>query len=158
MSTLIIYATKYGFTQKCAEMIAQGLTENVDVCNIKLAGQPDLSPYDKVIVGSSVYAGRIRKEIRQFCTAKREKLKSKKLAFFICGMAENQAQAQITTAFPQELLSIASAAEFFGGQYKFDKMNFLERIIIKQISGSTKDVSRLNSDNINKLIQIMSQT
>lgn len=148
MSTLIAYASKYGFTKACAERLAKQLGEKVDMMDLN-SQRPDLALYDKVIVGGSIYAGRIRRPTARFCSENLNTLKEKKLGLFICGMADgNDAQKQLESSFPKELLSAAIAKESFGGEYDFSKMNFLERFIIKKISGSDKNQSRMMEENI----------
>ena len=67
MSTLIAYATKYGFTKICAQELAKKLDENADICDLN-SEKPDLTKYDTVIIGGSIYAGKIRKPVADFCT------------------------------------------------------------------------------------------
>ncbi|WP_055666678.1 flavodoxin domain-containing protein [Desnuesiella massiliensis] len=155
MSTLIAYATKYGFTKTCAEMLAKKLDEKTDICDLS-SDRPNLAQYDKVIIGGSIYAGRIRKPVARFCMENLNALKSKKLGFFICGMADgDDAQKQLESSFPRELLSSAVAKESFGGEYDFKKMNFLERFIIKRISGSDKNQCRIMKENITRFVDQM---
>ncbi len=155
MSTLIAYGTKYGFTKKCAEMLAEKLGEKADICDLS-SNRPDLAQYDKVIIGGSIYAGRIRKSAVRFCTENLNTLKSKKIGLFICGMADGEnARKQLESSFPKELLSVAVAKESFGGEYDFNKMNFLERFIIRMISGSGKNQSRVMEDNIARFAEQM---
>lgn len=150
MSTLIAYATKYGFTKACAEMLAKKLDEKSDICDLN-GNRPNLAQYDKVIIGGSIYAGRIRKPMARFCTENLNTLKNKKLGLFICGMAEgDNARKQLESSFPKELLSAAVAKESFGGGYDFNNMNFLERLIIKKISGSDKSQSRIMEENMTR--------
>ena len=53
MSTLIAYASKYGFTKTCAENLAKKLGDQVELCDLG-GNQPDLKKYDKVIIGGSI--------------------------------------------------------------------------------------------------------
>ncbi len=155
MSTLIAYATKYGFTKTCAEILAKKLGENVDICDLS-RNHPDLMKYDKVIIGGSIYAGKIRKPVMRFCSDNLSILKVKKLGLFICGMAkEEDAQKQLDSAFPRELLEVCAAKGFFGGECNYDKMNFLEKFIMKKITGSEQSQSRVAEDNITRFAGLM---
>jgi hypothetical protein len=42
MNTLIVYATKYGCTEKCAVILSEKLTGKVDLCNLKGVKDVDL--------------------------------------------------------------------------------------------------------------------
>ena len=155
MSTLIVYASKYGFTKTCAEILAKKLGENVDIYDLN-SNLPDLMKYDKVIVGGSIYAGKIRKPVMRFCTDNLNTLKGKKLGLFICGMAkEDDAQKQLESSFPQELLAVCAAKGFFGGECNYEKMNFLEKFIMKKITGSKQSQSRVAEDNITRFAGLM---
>ncbi|MDK2964931.1 flavodoxin domain-containing protein [Lacrimispora amygdalina] len=155
MSTLIAYATKYGFTKTCAEILAKKLGENIDICDLNRT-IPDLKKYDKVIIGGSVYAGKIRKPVMRFCSENLSTLKGKKLGLFICGMAkEDDAQKQLGSSFPKELLAVCAAKGFFGGECNYDKMNFLEKFIMKKITGSEQSQSRVAEDSIMQFADLM---
>lgn len=155
MSTLIVYASKYGFTKTCAEILAKKLGENVDIYDLN-SNLPDLMKYDKVIVGGSIYAGKIRKPVMRFCTDNLNTLKGKKLGLFICGMAkEDDAQKQLESTFPQELLAVCAAKGFFGGECNYEKMNFLEKFIMKKITGSKQSQSKIAEDNITRFAGMM---
>ena len=155
MSILIAYASRHGFTKKCAEILAKKLDGNADICDLG-SNKPDLSKYDKVIVGGSVYIGKILKSTARFCAANLDTLKVKKLGLFICGMAgENDAMAQLEANFPKELLAAAAAKGAFGGEFSFDNMNPLERFMIKKISGSDANQSCLREDNITSFAERM---
>jgi len=155
MSTLIAFATKYGFTKTCAEILAKKLEGKVDICDLR-SNHPDLTKYDKVIIGGSIYAGKIRKPVMSFCSDNQNTLKDKKTGFFICGMAkEDDAQKQLESSFPKELLATAAAKGFFGGECNYDKMNFIEKFIMKKITGSDQSQSRIAEDNITRFAGLM---
>lgn len=156
MSTLIAYASKYGCTERCAEKLAKGFDEKVDLYNLKSGKSIDIAQYDKVIIGSSVYVGKVHKEATEFCTKNLEALGNKKVGMFICGSQEGDGLKQeLQVAYPQELQSKAVAIECFGGEYVFGKMSFIDKTIIKVIAKSNKDSSTIKDDKINNFIQIM---
>jgi len=155
MRTLIVYATKYGFTKTCADILAKKLGENVDIYDLN-SNLPDLMKYDKVIIGGSIYAGKIRKPVMRFCSDNLDTLKGKKLGLFICGMAkEEDAQKQIVSSFPEDLLAVCAAKGYFGGECNYEKMNFLEKFIMKKITGSKQSQSRVAEDNITRFAGLM---
>jgi menaquinone-dependent protoporphyrinogen oxidase len=169
MNTIIIYATKHGASKKCAELLAGRLTGKVDLCNIKEGNSPELSQYDNVIIGGSIYAGTIPKELSEFCTKNLTALKEKKLGLYICCMNGKEAEKQLNNVFPQELLKAAVVKKSLGGEFKFKEMNFFERLITKMVSKSlakedpslaidmSKDLSMLSEENINELAKLMNK-
>ncbi len=165
MKTLIVYATKYGSTEKCAKLLSDKLSSEVELCNLKLEKNIDLSKYDKVIIGTSVYMGRIRKEINEFFTNNLNELITKKLGVFQCSMSQGaDAVTQIENTFPKELVNNAVAKEHFGGEFSFDKMNFFERFIVKMVSkkdnnnqpiDTSKKISNISEQRISEFAQAM---
>lgn len=168
MSVLIVYATKHGTTRKCASILKERLAGDVSLYDLKSASKPDLAKYDKVIIGGSIYAGRIQKAVNEFCSENTNILKEKKLGLYICCMFMDSAEIQLKNAFPQELLSSAVVKESFGGEMIFSDMNFFEKTLTKMVSKTIaksnpklagvdpkKDVSMLVEENINRFVQVM---
>ncbi|MFT9493549.1 flavodoxin domain-containing protein [Anaerosolibacter sp.] len=168
MNTLIIYGSKHGTTGKCAAMLSEKIKGNVDLHDIKTTAAPDLTKYDRIVIGGSIYAGRIQKEITGFCTQNLPILKGKKIGLFICCMFPNNAEMQMNSSFPQELLNSAIAKENFGGEMLFSDMNFAEKAITKMVSkvvakndptapikDMKQDISMILVENIHRFAQSM---
>lgn len=155
MHTLLVYASKYGCTEKCAKLVSEKLHDNVDMVNLKNEKDIDLSKYDKVIIGGSIYIGRILKEITEFCSKYLNILKDKKIGIFICGMQKDAIETEINQNFPPEILEIVHVKESFGGEFIFEKMNFWEKTIVKIIAKTNSDISEIQEDNIDKFTNIM---
>jgi menaquinone-dependent protoporphyrinogen oxidase len=155
MYTLIVYRTNHGCVEKCANMLAQRLNGKVEVQNLKNAGSLNLTSYESIIIGGSIYAGRIQKEVSEFCTRNMETLKNKRLGLFICGMQNEARETELNASFPKELLENSAAKEFFGGEFIFKKANFMERMIIKMIAKTDKDVLNLSEETIDSFANQM---
>lgn len=158
MRSLIIYGTKKGTTEACAKKLKGYMKGEVEVINIKDIKDIDINNYDTVIIGSSVYAGQFIKEIKEFIQSNINKLKDKTIGLFICCMSQGEIiDKQFKDNVPEEILQAAKVKENFGGEFKFSKMNFFEKTIIKMIAkkdeslgnvdGKT-DISRINENNI----------
>ncbi len=133
MNTVIIYASRYGCAQKCAESLVKRIHGSVDLVNIQTASIPDLAQYDQVIIGGSIRFGQIQKQIKEFCRENIDELIKKKIGLFICcGLFEN-AQQNIEHSFPQQLLDHAAAVECFGGELDLNKLSFFDRIIANMV-------------------------
>lgn len=164
MDTLIAYVTKYGCTESCAKILAEKLTGKVDLCNLKKAKDIDLSRYDKVIIGSSIYFGKVHKEASQFCIKNLNILKKKKMGIFICGMLKDNVEKEFNSSFAPEVLTNAVAKEFLGGEFKFKKMNPMEKFMVKRISKMDKslpefdvsqDVSLISEQAIDRFVELL---
>lgn len=147
MKTLIAYATKHGTTEKCAHMLKESIGGEIDLVDLGKDSTVSPESYDTVIIGGSVYAGSIRKEVTAFSRKHLETLKKKNIGLFICGLGEGEeAEKELRASFPAELLENAKAKAAFGGELIFGNLSFLERVIMKKMTKSDQDVSKLHED------------
>lgn len=153
MRTLIVYGTKHGTAEKCSEILKSKLQGEVVLVNIKKQTISDITSFDKVIIGGSIYAGQIQKEIKEFCVSNINILKNKKLGFFICGMSDKDFETLVKNYYPDELLSKATTVKHFGGELILKKMNFFEKLIMKMVAKTNEDTSTLSEENIDEFAQ-----
>ncbi len=145
MKTLVAYATKHGASEKCAKLLAEKLEGEVNVVNLK-GSSINLSQYDKVVIGGSVYAGMMRKEVKQFLAANLEAIKNKKFGLFVCGMSDGEQMGKIIEmVYPQELRDKAAAVSSFGTQMFIKDLGFFERFIVKTIAKTDTDVNKIDT-------------
>jgi menaquinone-dependent protoporphyrinogen oxidase len=160
MSTLIIYGTKYNFTEKCAITLENKLEGKVDMINLENESINDLSNYEKIIIGGPIYAGQLRKNVRQFCMNNMNILLSKKIGLFVsCSMIGDDARKQIKNAFPEKLYNKAMVKNYLGGKVNLEKARFFDRLIIKLVSKSDNITSNRNDeicmDNIDRFADVI---
>lgn len=156
MDTLIVYESKHGCTEKCANVLKGKLDGRVDVINLKNTPKIDFSKYEKVIIGGSIYIGKTQKEVLKFSSENLEDLKEKEIGLFICGMqSEEILEKELNENFPKELLEIAKAKEYFGGEFIFDKLGFMEKEIVKRVAKVNSDKSNILKENIAKFAEKM---
>jgi menaquinone-dependent protoporphyrinogen oxidase len=155
---LIAYATKHGCVEECAKFLSGKMNAETDLWNLKEKKSIDVSAYDKIIVGGSIYAGKLAKETRDFCSKNESILKGKKLGLFICGLSEgDEAKQQVESSFPQELLKAALVKESFGGKIRLNNMNFLERKIIKAVAKIESDMNSISESIMDRFARIMNE-
>ncbi|EHP50045.1 hypothetical protein HMPREF9449_00634 [Odoribacter laneus YIT 12061] len=63
-------------------------------------------------------------------------------------MNEKQELEEMNNAFPEYLQKLAIPTAILGGEFHFDKMNFIERFLVKKIAKVNSSVSRLRYDAI----------
>ncbi len=171
MKTIIVYASKYGAAEKCATDIAKKISGEVKVINLRENKDPQCGSYDQVIIGGSIYAGMIQKEVKEFCIKNLECLNQKKLGLFVSCMDDKSASSYIENSFPKELVDRALAKQGLGGAFCFKKMNLFERFVIKMISNSKSkggealpkadgktDISTLSEEKINYFVEQINKT
>lgn len=156
MKTLIIYASKHGSTEKCSKLLSERITGEVTTVNIQRDKIPDVSAFDKVIIGGSIYIGKIQNEISEFCKNNLDVLKNKKVGFFICSMRDGEeGKAQLSNSISKELLANSIIKESFGGEFIFKKLSFMERFIVKKVAKITGDTSSISEETINKFARVI---
>jgi menaquinone-dependent protoporphyrinogen oxidase len=159
MKTAIIYLSKYGTTKKVAGMIQARLADDeVTMIDLKDNQAPDLSFYDRIIVGSSVYIGTAKDRFKKFCTDNHVTLfATKEVGLFLCGMEPDKIkqQEEMERSFPEELRRHSKARGFMGGELLFERMNFLDRLIVKTVKKVTASVSNINEEAIDHFVKKM---
>lgn len=154
MRTLIAYATKHGATQEYAESLAQELSGQVTLLDLRKDVSFDLASFEQVVIGGAIYYGQVQKELRDFCARNLEALRQKRLGLFTCGwFYDQQPEQRLQAAFPRELLDVAVVKESLGGKMNPAKLNFFERLITKMVAGSTAPGSRYSQEAIQRFAQ-----
>lgn len=153
MKTAIIYASKHGTTQKVAETIKLKLpNDEVELFNLSQKPKFEFRKFDRVIIGSSIYAGSIHPKARKFVSQNMIDLLQKEVAIFVCCMFFDKANQQIEKGFPEALRNHARSIKHLGGEFHFDKMNAIERFLVKKITGVTESISKIDQIGIEKFI------
>jgi menaquinone-dependent protoporphyrinogen oxidase len=62
-------------------------------------------------------------------------------------------QKQFDDNFPEEIRKHAFARGFFGGEFDFQKMNFVEKMIVRKVVKINESVSRVDQQAIRKFIE-----
>ena len=161
MKIAILFGTKYGTTEKVSELILQSITnhnkediESFDVGIINLKEKKDINlDFDVFIIGSSVYMGGIRKEVKNFIKKYKDTLIEKHLALFICGVNEDEGIKQINKIFPPEIVDHCIATAFLGGELKLDKMNFVDKKIAQLIIKGAKKEFEIDNESIDEFVE-----
>ena len=139
MRTLIIYSSKYGAAKEVAEQIKRGLEGTCDLMSIRQEQEIDLGKYDRVLLGTSVYAGQIGKEIKTFAEVHKDELLEKKVGIFFVCLMKGQVEKYLKENFSEELMNHFYTAEECGGAFYVSKMNFAERMITRMVVKTLKD-------------------
>ena len=158
MKTLILYASKYGAAEEIARRIAReidGATTHPSavVHDIKQSGIPAIGDFDCVVVGSSLYAGSIRKEAKAFVIKNAGALGEKKLGLFLSGLGQDNGYFEKN--FPRSLLDKAKATGFLGGIFDPEKANGIERFIMKIVAKQNAYSDSIDQEAITRFVDAM---
>lgn len=152
MKTVIIYATKYGSAKKAAEKLKNKLSGDPLLINIDQDAVPPLAPFDTVVLGSSIYFGKINKQLTQYISRHESELLTKRLGLFICGGIPNEEELkkELENAFPSTLHEHATVETNFGYEINYDQLKLYERFIMKVIAKTKENTSNLSADAIER--------
>jgi len=155
MKTLILYATKYGAAAEIARRIAIQI-DGAILHDLKQKSIPEVSEFDCVIIGSSLYVASIRKEAKTFLSEYEITLRDKLIGLFISGLdTESTPQTYFENNFPQELLSAAKATCFPGGIYDPEKAGWFERFLMKAVKKTTAYSNTIDDSLIKQFTESM---
>ena len=154
MKTGIIYSSHHGTTETVAKEIQSQLQPLVvELVNLSDDKHLDLSNYDVVILGSSIHASHNQSVMQNFCRKNMPELLQKQVGLFLCCMNKAEREQSMQNAYSEMLRNHAFSIQFMGGEYKMDKMNFIERILLKKIAGVTESKSSIDQEAINQFVE-----
>lgn len=156
MATLIIYTSRHGTTEKIAALLSQELVNQpADMVDLRKAKLPDLANYDQVVLGGSIHIGQIQRKLKHFCKKHEAELLKKKLGLYLCYMLEDKASEEFHNAYSEELRNHATALGMFGGEFLFEKMNALERVVMRNATKETESVYNIHEQAVDNFISKM---
>jgi menaquinone-dependent protoporphyrinogen oxidase len=137
---LVTYATHTGSTAGVAEKVAETLRqEGAEAEVMPTKSVKDLSPYDAVIVGTAIRAGRPHGRVATFLKKNSTALAELPVAYFcVClTMIEDSEQHRSeASAYLDPLAELVEPVDrgLFGGIYAPDKLSAPVRLIMKKIA------------------------
>jgi len=155
MKTAIIFISKHGTTLKVATEIAKKLNDkDITLYDLSKDKVASLDSLDRVILGGSIHMGQVHKKTKSFIEKYHFKLLEKDLGLFLCCMEKGEkAQEQYELAFPTDLREHAKSTGLMGFEYLLEKMGFLEKIMVKKITGKDHSFSKIDEKAIDQFVE-----
>ncbi|MGM0431895.1 MAG: flavodoxin domain-containing protein [Spirochaetota bacterium] len=151
---LIVYASKHGATKYCAQVVAKKLGGEYDLVDCEHERVPEPESYSEILIGFSVHAGSVQKKIRKFVKRHAALLVEKQPGLFCsCLSDDNHAIEYFHKSFPASVIQSSRAIGMFGGSVQFEKMNFIERFIMKKITKTDTSFSRISDEAMDTFVQ-----
>ena len=153
MKTAIIYISRHGTTETVSQQIKDQLAGAIDLIDLKSSKKIELTAYDRVILGGSIHMGQVHKKTKAFIEKNLRELRQKEVGLFLCCMEQgDKAKEQYELAFPEKLRDHAVANSLMGFEYLLEKMGFLEKIMVKKITGKDESFSKINEEAIQEFV------
>jgi menaquinone-dependent protoporphyrinogen oxidase len=152
VKVLIAYRSKYGATARCAAELAALVKSGPVLVDLASRPVPPVKSFDVVLIGGSIYGGRIQHAVTSFCENHEQVLLQRRVGFFVCSFFQGeQAHAQIQAAFPAQLLAQAFASVPFGGELHIGSLHLVDRLLVRSLEPSSRDVDLIRHDAIKGL-------
>ncbi|CAL9661324.1 hypothetical protein SUDANB105_07025 [Streptomyces sp. enrichment culture] len=137
---LVAYGTTNGSTARIAETVADVLrTRGLTVETAPAGAVDDVTPYDAVVVGGALYAGRWHKDARRFVRRHRRALAERPLWLFSSGPLDASATERNIPPVPgvRRVMTRLDAQEHitFGGCLEEGARGFVARMILRDGRG-----------------------
>ncbi len=136
MKTIVVYKSKYGYTKRYAEWIAEELS-----CDIKEnAAFSDISGYDMIICGGGCYAGTINGS--KLITKNLARLSGKKLILFAVGSSSGADKDIIP--FWEKNLTVeqrqAVAHFYLRGGFDYSRLGSADKLLMNMLKSHLKKI------------------
>jgi len=161
MNGIIIYQGKYGATEQYARWLADSL--NISYINANDVTPAILANYDTIILGSSVYIGKLL--IAKWIKSNRDALIAKKLlVFIVCSTSDEDAEEQhkIIDNNLDPAIRRAASVFFLPGRCIVSKLGWMDRFMLKmgarlqkdpvKKAKMSQDFDRMDRNRLNSLI------
>lgn len=106
-----------------------------------------------MIIGGSIHDGQIQTAVRNLCALHQAQILEKPFDLFLCCLEIDKALLQFEQVYPELFRNASLANGFFGGKFLLDKMNFMERFLVKKIEKVSQSVSKINEAAIHQFAQ-----
>ncbi|MGC2239437.1 MAG: flavodoxin domain-containing protein [Acidimicrobiia bacterium] len=150
MRILIAHGSKMGGTEGLAGMLGTDLTSagfEVDV--VPAAKVKDLRPYEAVIIGGALYAGRWHKDARSLVKRFQTDLVRQAVWFFASGPLDDSAEERTIPPVSQiqKLMDLVHAKGYmtFGGRLPADAKGFPASAMAKNHAGDWRDPEHVSA-------------
>lgn len=152
MKTLVAFASKYGTTKSCAEAIADRITGDADVIDIKRSRTLSFDEYDSIVIGGPIYAGKVMSAVPAFCDKHRTALLERTVGLFICCLYEGEtALSELDGAFPAWLKAHAVVRKAVGGAIDFARLRVVDRYLARKVARIDGDIRTVKDHELREI-------
>ena len=152
MKILIAFCSRYGAARRCASLLAERITVPADVVDLGATRRVDLALYDVVVLGGSVYGGRIQRRLVSFCDFHEQQLMKKEVGVYLCCLYQGErAVQQLHAAYPAWLLAHSFHSALPGGELRFGDLRWIDRLAVRGLPHSREDMLLLKTDAMDAL-------
>jgi menaquinone-dependent protoporphyrinogen oxidase len=144
LKILIAYRTKYGTAAACARTLLEKIGGDTVLADLADARDVNVREYDVVLVGGSIYGGKVQRTVVSFCERNRVALLQRKVGIYLCCLYQGEdALMQLQSAFPDWLIAHSFARALPGGEIHYAKLTLLDRLLVRGLPHPPGDLSKM---------------
>lgn len=152
MKILILFSSKYGATEKCVKLIKEDLKGKADIVDLKNQEYKEIDSYDTILIGGAIYGGNLKREVKKFVEDNKESLSDKNVGLFLCCKEEGEKAIEYMKAnLPDMIVENTFVKEHLGHEINLERMNFLEKILLKYVFKVKESYSKIDYDAIKRI-------
>jgi len=157
VKVLIVYRTRYGATSSCARRLSERLRAQSVVVDLATSRPPSAKEFDAVLIGGSIYGGKVQREVPSFCEREQRALQERPVGLFLCCLLGGErAEAQLRASFPDWLTAHAFQTAVFGGILEPRKLRLLDRLLVASVAPPRRIISRIDAAAIDRMADALS--
>lgn len=155
---LIIYASRYGSTKRCANIISQHISDTSTVISANQVTHNDIRQCTDIVIGTAIYATKALPSMKKVYSLHEQILLQKPLSLFVCGLTEHPAaqQKELSNALSGPLRAHVSHTLFAGGSISLSTLTPKERAILTMI-GQAKNKDTIDTAALKQFAHAISQ-
>lgn len=157
MKAVILFTSRYGYTQSVARELAERLESGNPSIETEVVEAHRWTPIPEaeiVIVGAPIYGGTISGGLVGCLELNLPLLLERKLFFFLSCLNEgDEAEHQLADSIPPRLLAHARARHYVGGRVQFSLLRWMDRQVMKKVAGISGNVDASRPDEIDALYE-----
>jgi menaquinone-dependent protoporphyrinogen IX oxidase len=118
----VLFGSRYGSTRDASIWISEGMGQIAEVFDVR--ENPDLTSFDRIVVGSGIYSGKIDKNLEAYLSKNAARFSGRtKALFVVCGGGDSpRAQAYID-ALAKSCMAKPSITKIFSGRLTIKLLN-----------------------------------
>lgn len=154
MKVGIFYSSKYGFTEELAFLMKEAFDDTISM-SIDDVSDEVFEQCDRIILGSSVYSGKLRQNMIDFIALNKEVLMSRKVAMYVTSFNDFKTANYLEQSLSKGFINHLTDLKYGGFGYKLDELKMVERLAVKALTRKDDRSDYRNLEGINELIEKM---
>jgi len=152
MKTIIIYSTKHGFTKTVAEQLSEMIEDSVQLIDANEVTRDIISDAEKIIFGSPVYSGKLRRDMVDTINKYKTDLVEKTIGMYVCSVNEFKTSSYLDQSLSKGFINHLSEVVYAGYGLDFDQMKLFEKVAVKTIIKKDTIDSGIKVEALEKLV------